>query len=119
MSNGRAFRRRVGRNTGSLATVRLSAPSDDLIAYGATCTWFGPKRMVATTRSGMPCCPHCGRSLFEIETDTWWAGAERAESEGRERYVEFLRWLQGREARCRPMNEFEDLYRDFLTEVAA
>lgn len=45
---------------------------DGRIAYGARCSWWGPIGDVSTKPSGLPCCPHCGGVLLEVESLAVW-----------------------------------------------
>ncbi len=53
--------------------------------------------------SGLPCCPHCGSMLMQIDNNEWWAGAVKTEKSGRHNYVAFLRWTE-KQPRCWPDN---------------
>ena len=50
---------------------------------------------------GLPCCPHCGSVLFQIEAPKWFAGADRYEREGRDGtphpgYRDMIDWQRGK-----------------------
>lgn len=84
----------------------------NLHVYSAGCSWHGPISAVGKTKdlpvteclvggtkikiggpgSGLPCCPHCGSILYQIEEDKWWQGALQFEHDGHENYVRFLKW---------------------------
>jgi hypothetical protein len=81
-----------------------------MIAYGAQCVWWDDKGQVSTLESGLPCCPFCRRVLFEIEEDKWWSQADEYAKTtlGREDYLEFLIWLQGKD--CRELGNWQQAY---------
>lgn len=68
----------------------------EMVAYGAGCTWWDDKVNVSTTPSGLPCCPHCGGVLFEMEGDAFTEGARTYEHPDVENYYEFLMWMRGK-----------------------
>lgn len=71
--------------------------ADSRIVYGARCSWWDSIDKVSTTPSGLPCCPHCGGVLFEIESEAaWWAAARDFETRQQPGYVAFLEWSRGR-----------------------
>jgi len=66
-----------------------------LIVYGCDCTWWGSIDKAARTEPlsptdyQLPCCPHCGCLLFQIEEDDWWnLVAEHAKED--EDYIQFI-----------------------------
>lgn len=95
-------RRRKARQDrpGSTQRPRVAPRDGDLIAYGAMCSWYDDKAKVGHKESGLPCCPHCGGVLFEIERDVWERGvterlafthvADRAD------YPQLVAWARGR-----------------------
>lgn len=73
---------------------------DERIALGAACTWWGPIAEVATTDTGLPCCPTCQGPLLQVPDETtWWRGVDLHETEGHPGYRDLITWLQGR---CHP-----------------
>jgi hypothetical protein len=77
---GSTKRRRAAQDTGELVTV-----------YGVNCTWYDDKANAATTGTGrtghgLPCCPHCGGMLFEIDTPVWDDAVHRRLATWLERY---------------------------------
>ncbi len=70
--------------------------TDTRFVYGARCAWFGPISAVGTTRGGrigIPCCPHCGSVLYEMDDEaTWWAGVDKFEANGHPGYRKFVEW---------------------------
>lgn len=42
---------------------------DTRVVYGAVCTWWDTIDKVSTTQSGLPCCPHCGGVLYQMESE--------------------------------------------------
>lgn len=69
---------------------------ENMIAYGATCSWWDDKNKVATKPSGLPCCPQCGGVLFEIEESAWWDGVDSWEEKGVEDYRAVIEWARGK-----------------------
>lgn len=70
-----------------------------MIAYGAHCQWWDDKRKAATkdgTRDGLPCCPHCGGVLFEIDDVDWYKSVRLYDERGHPGYVAFVDWMRGR-----------------------
>lgn len=73
---------------------------DTRLAYGATCTWFGPIKEVHETKEGLPCCPFCAGILFELDTEAeWWQGIDKYENEGHPGYRAMWEW-QRRQQVC-------------------
>ena len=67
---------------------------DTRIVYGANCVWWGRIQEVSRTKSGLPCCPHCGSVLFEVPSEReWWANVDAHESKGNLGYRSFVEWL--------------------------
>jgi len=75
--------------------------------YSAACTWHGPIDSVGLTDPEavkipglptghrLPCCPHCGSVLFEIESAAKWEkSVAKAEEAGAVNYVAFIEWLR-------------------------
>lgn len=72
--------------------------SENLIAYGAHCSWWDLKTEVATNPLGLPCCPHCGSVLYEMYESEWWNAVDNytgAEKLGIN-YRELIEWSQGK-----------------------
>lgn len=70
---------------------------DRRIVYSAHGTWWDSIDKVGKNARGLPCCPHCGSVLFEMESDVpWWEGARRYEANGHPGYVAMLEWARGR-----------------------
>ena len=87
----------AGRRKRRAATRAARAVSAERVVYGARCSWWGSITDVATKPSGLPCCPHCGGVLMEVDNEgVWWTGARRYEADGHPGYVDFLTWLRGR-----------------------
>ena len=77
--------------------------SDERIVFGAQCTWWDSIDKVATTRTGLPCCPHCGGVLFEVDNiETWNAQVKHYQTVedlrcgGAMGYGRFITWLRGK-----------------------
>lgn len=73
---------------------------DRRIAYGATCTWWDDIGKVGKTKGGefsIPCCPHCGGILFEIENiGQWWRGVDAHEANGNPGYLRMIEFGRGK-----------------------
>lgn len=79
-----------------MGNVSPLRPDDGRYVYGAGCTWNDNISKVAT-RQGIPCCPHCGSVLFEMDSEEkWWTGAQRYEDAGHPGYVAMMRWAKGK-----------------------
>lgn len=69
---------------------------DTRVVYGANCAWWGSIAEIGN-KSGLPCCPHCGSVLFEMDSPvTWWNGVDRYEAAGRPGYRKFVEWTEGK-----------------------
>lgn len=68
---------------------------DDRIVYSAHGTWWDSIDKIALTKSGLPCCPHCGSVLFEMTEWNWWAGVKKYDQE-HPGYWDMLTWARGR-----------------------
>lgn len=75
---------------------------DTRIPYGARCTWWDSIDKVDHTAAGqsghaLPCCPHCGGMLFEVQSEKeWFDGADRYEANGHPGYRSMLEWARGK-----------------------
>lgn len=80
------------------------APAPEMIAYGATCTWWDNKARAAAKppsalpeRSsgglGLPCCPYCGGVLYETTAESWYDNAPTNVYLGDR---ELFEWTRGR-----------------------
>lgn len=79
---------------------------DELIVYGANCTWWddiSKTAMVPGTlmdakrpRSGLPCCPHCGSVLFQVPQSKWDDGMKKYETDAQPGYVAMMTWARGK-----------------------
>jgi hypothetical protein len=70
-----------------------------LIVYGARCCWWNTidrAGRLGGQPHGLPCCPYCESPLFEIAEELWWEQAQEVEDNGRDNYVDFVKWLQGK-----------------------
>lgn len=72
--------------------------ADKRIAYGAGCTWWDSIAVVSImAKTRLPCCPHCGGLLYEVDSlAEWTAAGERHEKSGHPGYAAFLLWLRGK-----------------------
>lgn len=68
---------------------------EKMIAYGAVCSWWDSKDKVGQLPSGLPCCPHCGLVLYEMEETRWWASVD-AYSKKMKGYREAVEQGQGK-----------------------
>lgn len=77
---------------------RRTSIADPRIVYGARCVWWDSIGQARTTPSGLPCCPHCGSVLFEVESEpVWWTNVDAyAERTGDADYRAFMVWLRGK-----------------------
>lgn len=85
--------------------------TDTRIVYSVHGTWWDSIDKVATNLGGLPCCPHCGSVLFEMDDEAaWFRGADAYEADGHPGYVEMLKWGRGK---CFPdMAALEAAYAD-------
>jgi len=68
---------------------------ENLIVYGARCTWWDSIEKVSHTDGGLPCCPHCKGVLFQQEESGWWTNVEHHERDGHPGYANMIRWARG------------------------
>lgn len=85
------------------------APVDTRIVYGAACTWWGDIQQ-GSTFACLPCCPHCGGPLLEMQNESEFLNSARKhQREGHDGYVQFVRWMKGK---CyRTIELAQDAYR--------
>ena len=95
---------------------------DQRIPYGVACTWWdsihnvsntsvhpaheiargikirsGGGSAIARIQEGLPCCPHCGSMLFEVESEqVWFDGVDKYEANGHPGYRKFIEWMRGK-----------------------
>lgn len=86
---------------------RMRQPSDrhdPRLVYGARCVWWDHISKASQNAAGLPCCPHCGSVLFEVDSwRTWDANvAAHTLKSGDADYPKFIAWLRGR---CIPTAE--------------
>lgn len=76
----------------------MKPAADPRIVYGARCTWWDSIASVSTNTSGLPCCPHCGSVLFEVESElVWFTNIEaHVARSGDVDYRAFIEWLRGK-----------------------
>lgn len=71
---------------------------DNRHVYSAGCSWSGPISATARNAGGLPCCPHCGSVLFEINEEAW--KTDIAEHEKKHPGLQdFLTWSEA-QPRC-------------------
>lgn len=83
-----------------------SDTTDTRIVYGARCVWWDGIEKIGKTPAGvgptakmggLPCCPHCGGVLFEMDSPKrWWDGVAKHEANGNPGYRAFIEWLKGK-----------------------
>jgi len=68
---------------------------DNFIAYGAVCTWWGPKSTVGKVPgTNLPGCPYCGGVLFEVPEPQWLEGIAKQEDK-EPGYRAMIEWAHG------------------------
>lgn len=70
--------------------------------YGARCTWHGSITQIGK-RGDLPCCPHCGNMLFEVDTEAKWQEGVDKFNAGHPGYTDFCQWLN-ENGRCWPIH---------------
>jgi hypothetical protein len=71
--------------------------SDTRIVYGFGCVWWDSIDKTARNASDLPCCPHCGSVLFEIDEKDWIENiARHARESGDARYPKLIEWMRGK-----------------------
>ena len=80
--------------------------NQNLHVYSARCAWSGPISKVGKTKGeqSIPCCPHCGSVLFQMDEKKWWSDAESWDKQRHANYVEFWKWSEA-QPRCWPTVE--------------
>lgn len=69
----------------------------ELIVYGAGCVWWDFISKASKNSHDLPCCPHCGSVLFQMEPKQWRERVEAYQQQTRDlSYKDFIQWLQGR-----------------------
>lgn len=71
------------------------------IVYGARCAWWDDISKADHTpksRNGIsiPCCPHCGSVLFEMNESEWWRSVDRFEANRHPGYRKMIEWRRGK-----------------------
>jgi hypothetical protein len=74
-----------------------SGGGDARLCYGACCTWFGSIHETGGIGKGaLPCCPHCGGVLFEMQHEgEWWKGVDEYQAQGHPHYRAMWEWQRG------------------------
>lgn len=73
--------------------------SDKRIVFGAGCMWWDSIDEVATRPDGahLPCCPHCGGVLFEVENEEiWFRNVDTHERRHNPGYRAMIEWARGK-----------------------
>jgi hypothetical protein len=69
-----------------------------IVVYGARCVWWDTIDKVAIKANGLPCCPHCGSVLFQVDSEEAWFRNvdEHVKKSGDSTYRERLEWQRGK-----------------------
>lgn len=68
---------------------------DTRIVYGARCLWWGSINETHVIPGvGIPCCPHCGSPLFEVDSIAVWTAGIQEQSKIDPHYAQFVDWLR-------------------------
>ncbi len=100
---------------------KVSAPAslDPRYVFGVTCTWHGPIQDAAYcfppgSSMPLPCCPHCGGMLMEVESEEAWKANVHSHGRNHPDYVAMLAWAKGR---CYPdVDTLPNAYRQAMEE---
>lgn len=73
---------------------------DDMVVYGACCVWWDSIDKVGRTPPGpgghqLPCCPHCGSVLLQMDAGKWFKALRDANSK-ETGYEDMLKWSRGK-----------------------
>lgn len=92
--------------------------ADPRYVYGTMCFWHGPisaagSLPVAGSRvGGIPCCPYCGGTLYEMPSKVEWdAYAKAIEERGATNYLAFTEWVGGQKRCFKTLAAAGDAYR--------
>ncbi len=68
------------------------------VVYGLHCVWWDTIDKAAVKPSGLPCCPHCGSVLYQVDDEAAWFKNVDAhvEKTGDSEYRAFIEWLRGK-----------------------
>lgn len=81
----------------------------ELIVYGVHCAWWDSIGKCRVHPNGLPCCPHCGSVLYQVDEKAWWQGVDEHEAQGNPGYRKLVEWMRGR---CYPnMKVARNVYR--------
>jgi hypothetical protein len=73
-----------------------------LIVHGARCCWWdsidkcGKTPPKGNPLHSLPCCPHCGSVLFQVEESDWWDSVDSYEKRGNKDYRKMIEWSRGK-----------------------
>lgn len=88
-------------------------PVERRYVFGAFCSFHGPiqeaGRLPTRNSLTLPCCPSCGKILYELESKEDWDRLvlNHAEKKKDPNYPAFMEWF-GAQRPCRPMNNQKD-----------
>ena len=70
---------------------------EQLVVYGACCVWWDTIDKTSRTAGAykIPCCPHCGGVLYQMEWKKWWEAVDKIDSE-RPGYRAMVEWWRGK-----------------------
>lgn len=91
---------------------------EELLTYGARCTWFG---LISETSQvpgtggggfgGLPCCPYCGGVLMQLDSEKqWWDGVDKYEAEGHPGYRAMWEWQREQKKCFRTTNDLKQAF---------
>lgn len=67
------------------------------IVYGFGCSWWDSIDKAGVKEpEGLPCCPHCGSVLLQVDEETWNRGVDKETTQNDPRYREFIKWSRGK-----------------------
>lgn len=89
---------------------------EGMIWYG-TCTYWTDDWEALGESKGIPVCPECGSSGFEITVEDWEGGILKHEADGHAGYGKFIRSLKGKCHGSAAM--FPQLWEDFQKQEAS
>ena len=78
---------------------------DNRIVYGAGCVWWDSIDKAGnlnactdtklTNTYGLPCCPHCGSVLFEVDENEWYKNIDEYDKT-HPGYKDLVKWMRGK-----------------------
>lgn len=70
--------------------------AENLIVYGVRCVWWDSIDKVGKKWGDLPCCPHCGSILYQMDEAEWNSRVKKYEAEGHPGYEGFTTWRRGK-----------------------